>query len=86
MLKNYKDQRLLQLDWERADDKALGIKQLRIADKLQYLEKDTAGETWDNTLKANLMYPIPLQSLLISNLLSTSNLTKGKNLVFKLQS
>jgi hypothetical protein len=38
------------------------------------------------TSKANLMYQAPLQSSLISNMLSTSNLTKGRNLPFKLQS
>jgi hypothetical protein len=47
-LKTYNEQRDVQIVWDRADDKALGIIQLRMADKLQYLVKDTSLETWDN--------------------------------------
>ena len=32
--------------WFRADDKALGIIQLKLHDKLQYLVKDTSNLTW----------------------------------------
>jgi hypothetical protein len=36
-LKTYNEQREVQIVWDRADNKALGIIQLRMADKLQYL-------------------------------------------------
>jgi hypothetical protein len=47
-LKTYNDQRATRLEWDTADDKALGIIQLRMADKLQYLVKGTARLTWEN--------------------------------------
>jgi hypothetical protein len=47
-LKTYNEQRDVQIVWDRADNKALGIIQLRMADKLQYLVKDTSLESWDN--------------------------------------
>jgi hypothetical protein len=47
-MKEYEEQRAVQLVWDTADDKALGIMQLKIADKLQYLVKNTAWATWDN--------------------------------------
>ena len=34
--------------WDLANDKSLGIIQLKMADKLQYLRKSTAAGTWDN--------------------------------------
>ena len=39
---------LFNLLWDTADEKALGIIQLKMADKLQYLVKNTAAATWDN--------------------------------------
>jgi hypothetical protein len=84
-LKTYNEQREVQIVWDRADNKALGIIQLRMADKLQYLIEILPFKAGP-TSKVNLMYQVPLQSLLISNLLSTSNLTTGRNLPFKLQS
>jgi hypothetical protein len=47
-LKTYNEQREVQIVWDRADNKALGIIQLRMADKLQYLVKDTSLESWAN--------------------------------------
>jgi hypothetical protein len=47
-LKTYNEQRDVQIVWDRADNKALGIIQLRMADKLQYLVKDTSLESWAN--------------------------------------
>jgi hypothetical protein len=47
-LKTYREQRDVQLEWDRADDEALGIMQVRMADKLQYLVKGTACLTWEN--------------------------------------
>jgi hypothetical protein len=47
-LKTYNEQRDVQIVWDRADNKALGIIQLQIADKLQYLVKDTSLESWAN--------------------------------------
>jgi hypothetical protein len=47
-LKTYNDQQATHLEWDTADDKALGIIQLRMADKLQYLVKGTARLTWEN--------------------------------------
>ena len=34
--------------WDLANDKSLGIIQLKMADKLQYLRKSTAAGTWEN--------------------------------------
>jgi hypothetical protein len=48
VLKTYNEQREVQLVWDRADNKALGIIQLRMADKLQYLIKDTSLLSWAN--------------------------------------
>jgi hypothetical protein len=48
VLKTYNEQREVQLVWDRADNKALGIIQLRMADKLQYLIKDTSLQSWAN--------------------------------------
>jgi hypothetical protein len=50
-IKLYEEQRAVQMIWDTADDKALGIMQLRIADKLQYLVKNTARATWENIKK-----------------------------------
>jgi hypothetical protein len=47
-LKTYNEQREVQIVWDRADNKALGIIQLRMADKLQYLVKDTSLQSWAN--------------------------------------
>jgi hypothetical protein len=47
-LKTYNEQREVQIVWDRADNKALGIIQLRMADKLQYLIKDTSLQSWAN--------------------------------------
>jgi hypothetical protein len=47
-LKTYNEQKEVQNVWNRADNKALGIIQLRMADKLQYLIKDTSLESWAN--------------------------------------
>jgi hypothetical protein len=47
-LKTYTEQRKIVLEWDTADDKALGIIQLQMADKLQYLVKGTACLTWEN--------------------------------------
>jgi hypothetical protein len=47
-LKTYNEQRDVQIVWDRADNKALGIIQLQMADKLQYLVKDTSLESWAN--------------------------------------
>jgi hypothetical protein len=47
-LKTYNEQREVQIVWDRADNKALGIIQLRMADKLQYLVKNTSLESWAN--------------------------------------
>jgi hypothetical protein len=47
-LKTYNEQRDVQIVWDRADNKALGIIQLRMADKLQYLVKDTSLQSWAN--------------------------------------
>jgi hypothetical protein len=47
-LKTYTEERQLVLEWDTADDKALGIIQLRMADELQYLVKGTACMTWEN--------------------------------------
>ena len=35
-------------DWDRGDDKALGIIQLKLHDKMQYLATDNANRTWLN--------------------------------------
>jgi hypothetical protein len=50
-IKLYDEQRAVQMIWDTADEKALGIMQLRIADKLQYLVKNTARATWENIKK-----------------------------------
>ena len=34
--------------WDLANDKSLGIIQLKMADKMQYLRKSTAAGNWDN--------------------------------------
>ena len=34
--------------WDLANDKSLGIIQLKMADKMQYLKKSTASRTWLN--------------------------------------
>jgi hypothetical protein len=47
-LKTYNEQREVQIVWDRADNKALGIIQLRMADKLQYLIRDTSLQSWAN--------------------------------------
>jgi hypothetical protein len=47
-LKTYNEQRDVQIVWDRADNKALGIIQLQMADKLQYLVKDTSLASWAN--------------------------------------
>jgi hypothetical protein len=47
-LKTYNEQRDVQIVWDRANNKALGIIQLRMADKLQYLVKDTSLDMWNN--------------------------------------
>jgi hypothetical protein len=47
-LKTYNEQREVQIVWDRADNKALGIIQLRMADKLQYLIQDTSLQSWAN--------------------------------------
>jgi hypothetical protein len=47
-LKTYNEQREVQIVWDRADNKALGIIQLRMADKLQYLVRDTSLQSWAN--------------------------------------
>jgi hypothetical protein len=48
LMKNYNEARAIQLAWDTADGKALGMMQLKMADKLQYLVMDTSAETWDN--------------------------------------
>jgi hypothetical protein len=47
-LKTYNEQREVQIVWDRVDNKALGIIQLRMADKLQYLIRDTSLQSWAN--------------------------------------
>jgi hypothetical protein len=47
-LKTYNEQREVQIVWDRANNKALGIIQLRMADKLQYLVRDTSLQSWAN--------------------------------------
>jgi hypothetical protein len=47
----YRAATVLHDKWDLADDRALGAVQLCIADKLQYLVKRTAEETWDNIKK-----------------------------------
>jgi hypothetical protein len=47
-LKTYNEQREVQIVWDRANNKALGIIQLRMADKLQYLIRDTSLQSWAN--------------------------------------
>ena len=46
--KAYDDRQEELRDWYRADDKALGIIQLKLHDKLQYLVKNTSHRTWQS--------------------------------------
>ena len=49
LMKKAYDDRLEEIrDWNRADDKAQGIIQLKLHDKLQYLVKSTSHRTWQS--------------------------------------
>jgi hypothetical protein len=47
-MRAYNEAKAIQLAWDTADGKALGMMQLKMADKLQYLVMDTSTETWNN--------------------------------------
>ena len=68
-MKLYDENSAIIRSWDLADDKSLGIMQLKMADKMQYLKKSTAAHTWMNIQeqfnKCNTVNCVGVASLVI---------------------